>query len=524
MSNKEYDQYIASDIFNRQYKTIVSEKPHKRNVLNVKTDVFNESKIEKDNKLRSRSNNSQSDIFFNVPIKPKPDHRDRRNISNRSVVFSHLNSKDYVVNRPKNDKPYEPLPDPKREMTPVKRRLNELYSQEELNYSDVNQSTCSLSSRGFLQKEEASYNPIKKIRDCVNKRKCIWELEQAIYDQNNQLDKRTASGNANADSSSANETSTKRSKIKDIKSNIFNDKTKERINKANMTMIDNDEVKLYFESNYNTQPKKYYHSKWISKLDWRSPQTELLFKNMHDKEEEKLSAFQRKHSQLYGSVPSLNHQHYQCLKHEDLMEKESIDSYSSRINKGQDRQRRLNDNVSSCFSNNNSFYEKTMQYSTNNPIEHEYQIKEAKGVDPTDIKKMFEQKGIQVYNILDNSSVIFGKISYRFKIRENDKEGFNKALSEVCEAMKKEKGIDVQAIQKITVNKKKFCEVQLSNDSQFPKEDLKKTTMSNNDIKVRHKGKGGEDAAKFKKKFSSEFNSINNNYKNNGIRKFIGHN
>lgn len=501
MSNKSYATCFASDIFHRKTHPSVVEKAHKRNVFKIKTDVFHESKIETDNKLRSRSNKSQSDIFFKIPIKTKPDQSDRRNVSNRSIVFSHLNSKDYVVIRQRHDKPFEPSPKLNREITPVKRRLNELYTQEELNYSDINKSTCSLTSKGYLLKEEASYNPIKKIRPCVNRRKCIWELEQNHLNQDDQMNKTTTT------------ISSKRDKMKEMRSNIFNDQTLETINQANMTMIKSEKVKSDTKEISNTQPKKYHQSKWISKLDWKSPTTELLFKNANDKEEEKRSAYQRKHSQLYGSVPSLSHCHNQCFKNEEFVEKESIDPYISQKYKRQDKRRRINDNVSSCFTHSHSFYEKTMQYSTNNPIEHEYQIKEGNNIEPKDIQKLFEQKGIQVYNILDDSSAIFGKTSYRFKIRENDKDGFSKTFSEMCEKMKKEKGVDILPIQKITVNKKKPYEIQLPNDKLFPNAEVKKS--NNNKSKTIKRVQKG---TKYKKKFTSEFNTIDNRYKNNGVR------
>lgn len=490
MSQNAYKSIFASDIFNTEQKAPETERVHKVKHNQTKSSALNEFKSQPEKKLRTqRSVGPQSDIFFRNKIDVKEPNRENRNLPHRSIVFSNLNSKDYVVKRLRDGKVYDPSSYYKEE-TPVKRRLKELYSDDELNYSDGNISlNRRATSRGFIEKETISQQPIPSIRDKLNKKKLLWQIASSS----------ASHGNDELSSSQI-------IKMSQLKSNIFNDPQKEKDNKLNRTVgqrITYKEKNTVFMS-----PKHVTRTKWSNKLDWKSPKTELLFKTANEKEEEKRNAFQRKHKLLYGSVPD-----FRNLPKEKEMPKENIDSYltSQYFKYDKAKARRAYDNVSTGFDEN--FYKNNLKYTANTTNDHEYRIKEGKGIDITDIKQMFDTQGIHVYGILDDSSFIFGKNSYRFKIRENNKDNYDKVFNEVCERSKKEKGIEIEPIKKITVNKLK--------PQEFPCDNCDIENNNSKAINTLKKHKT-EMPSEFKKRFSQEF-LINNNYKNNCLMKYQNH-
>lgn len=491
MSQSAYKSIFASDIFNLEQKSPETERLHKVKHNQNKSSVFNDICSQQEKALRSqRSVGTKSDIFFKNKVEVKEPNRENRNLPHRSIVFSHLNSKDYVVIKPRDGKIYDPS-SYYREETPVIRRMKELYSDGELNFSDGSITKRAATSMGYIEKENESQQPIQNAREKMIKRKFLWRMGQNTeHNDSGML------------------SSSQIIKMSHLKSNIFNDSQKDKENNLNNTVgkgITYQEKEPLFMS-----PKNVTRSKWSHKLDWKSPQNELLFKTPNEKEEEKRTAFQRKYNQFYGSVPDLRQ-----LPIEQEVLKENIDSYLPPEYHKVDKARRAYDNVSIGFDEN--FYKNNLKYATNNTNDHEYQIPESKGIDITDLKKIFDTKGIHVYNIVDDTSFMPGNTSIRFKIRENNNPNYNIVFNEIRERIKKENGIEIAPIQKIRVNKLKPKEFLCSEDTE--KNNNTSTNNPDNALKRNKTGKVRE----FRKRFSQDFAPVNKTYKNYCLRKYQSH-
>ena len=559
-----YNKYYKSDIFNSENINPI-EKPSKKyyptTFQRTNSDIFNidnkkdafENKIKnmkKQNKPHSLYNSkSQSDIFFTKkPIKRENNNStNNRNLSNRSTVFSHCKEREKPVKKNLDDF-YNPNKYYSKD-TSFKRLCKQFYESENLNYSKDK-----ISSRGYILNENNKINNSNEKRILSPYRKKIpWsEINSTGVKYINQEDK---SGNV-----------CKRNRINVQKSNIFfqddninvysNDDIrvnnnsnnninynnyennfksfdgKNKIMRINVKKIDDKENDNNIENDNNknngfqTDRTDYnaYKTKWEKTLlDWKNSDTEIMFAKHNDKRN--LSNWERKQNELMESSK------YYKPKYE--LPKSKIDQNSinydnrlnlkkikniidSQTNLPEDQKKRFMLNSSSSYLYDQSFYERNMQYknSQNKEKEHEYVLtpekykNEKNNLDLVSIKKILRDKGFHIYDISTVTNNITGNNKeIKFKIRENEGEKYKNHIYNIKEQLLKDKGINMEPVKKISVNKK----YNPSYENQFF--GINQVYPDENDRKPKKKFNNDKNT-----KFTDEFKHIDGKYKNRGIK------
>lgn len=129
-----------------------------------------------------------------------------------------------------------------------------------------------------------------------------------------------------------------------------------------------------------------------------------------------------------------------------------------------DQVRKYMDQVSSVGFDKN-FYQRNLSHKNNNMTnteERQFQIVNQDNnsnfyIDDISVKKMLCDEGIHIYDINTSNDGINRDMKINFKVRENsiNNSDFNEKMNNICKKIQNEKGITIQPVQKISVNKRK---------------------------------------------------------------------
>ena len=242
----------------------------------------------------------------------------------------------------------------------------------------------------------------------------------------------------------------KQNRINMLKSNIFNDKTVEEMNKNENNKI-KEEKKLKdslskenFEKKYNFGKKSKFEKndeKLPMNLDWRDTKTNLLFNGEMNKDIMKKDARQRKFKELYGSEPAIKKERIENnFKINDRKKKKKM-TKENNPNLNEAKIKRISENISQIQGN--QFLNNYRQ--VDNKKEDNIKLFEvnSKNLGKREIEKAFAQRGIKIYDVKEESDAIFGvnkdnKITFKIRENEYDKD-FDSKIQDIKNKFIKEK-------------------------------------------------------------------------------------
>ena len=466
-----YNKIFGSDIFNTVQQPIPPPKPVRPSLLRDSSDIFNTKA--KDLKRARIRNHSQSDIFF--------------------TEGKSIESYDSYHPKVNYDSDYNP-DNYLKHNTSYSTKMKEMYD------IDPNKSASNiLSSKGYLEFMEVDQNIPDAVRNkprnqSFNRKKVNYYIKnrtfKAFGKPRDQL-------------------------ITDLSSNIFNDPV---VEKKNMVIKPQKVYKESKNTSLLTQPKVLNNrNKWLSKLDWKNPKGEILFKHYtDDKSAEKQNAFDRKMKDMEDSVLDYSAIHPKTERKQKMKNYKRINDYSKEkvpFGLSAAKEKKVKENVSGLFSNE-QFYEnnfKLKQIPNDSFIEKSYTINNAGNLEKKDLVKLYHDKGIHVYNVKEEADNVFNgtqKKKYTCKVREIKGEGktFENASNEL---KSKYKEIDIVPEKKICVNKRIYADSYAGNRDvyKFNENNIAekpKTVKKNNDIN---------------RTFTNQYKNVNYSYKSNLLRK-----
>ena len=341
--------------------------------------------------------------------------------------------------------------------------------------------------------------------------------------------------------------------------NIDNNLNKNNLKKKNRSnSIDLNILNKYYKLNNNRKEIISNKAPFINKLDWKKDNTELYSRKeylINEKSNKNLSPFQIKLKNNSSQTFDENKNYcfsnrieaHNDLINDDIKDKNYVYDYlKQNLNIKDTKIKKLMDNYSN--NQNKQFYTENIKdnnkinknYENNNDIEKKYLIKDIYPQNNYDIKKTFNENGIDIFNISNsnnehNNNLSFGNniaFSVRTNYNQNEKNNFNKKLNNAISSLKKKIGKNVEEIQIKNYNKK-------NNYMNF--ENYKNTTYIkkiNNNNNYNHKRNNSvidrslsiKEKRKLKENINKN-NSINNNnindYKkinNNNIYNKMNHN
>ena len=575
MSHVLFNKYFKSDIFNSENVKVI-EKPskqfHPSTLAKTNNDIFNitqknifenkiKNKIKKCNTQRHSLYNSksQSDIFFTKkPIKEENEKvnysQNRRNLSNRSTVFSHCTEKDDYIKKYNNEINYNPDNYYSND-TSFKRLCKQFYDNDNINNLNVN-----VSSRGFILNEaERINNPIRRVLS-PNRKRIPWN------ENNSSGVKYINPDDKNGSTSKKNRINVQRSNIffKENYNNIYSDddirrenksKEKSKIERINVNKIDYDKLNTNNKNNNNTIMKfkknemrnynineyginekngfqtdrtdynTYKKNMEKNLLDFKNPDKENFFSNQNEIDSRNIPNWQKKQNELMESGKFLKPKYqlsktkvdFNTINYDNRIDlnkiKQVIDSQTD-LKEDQKKRFILNSTTSNLYDK--SFYERNMKYKKlqNKEKEHEYILTSEKNtieknnLDVFSIKKMMRDEGLHIYDVSSMADNITGtNKEIKFKIRENEGEKYNNHISNIKEQLLNEKGILMEPVKKISVNKKYNPSI----ENKFF--GINQMYLEQNTRKIPKQLYNEK-----KNKFTNEFNQIDMKYKNRGIK------
>ena len=339
MSRQEiYQKYFHSDIFSNSLPTTSqipqgNQRRSQSPLSSTKNDIFNTEKLPLQERTARKEFNRKgiytelygSDIFnqtFQNNSKNKPGFKKIRNANNFSSCFDCMkneeeykkNLENYTTEKRKEKQIYKPDKYLNKE-TPAERYYREMYANKGNNINNLDETD----GVKFAQRKKNLKNDTNKINDEASDIKANTKKDKKVYlkKKNNWTEKN--SGNYHYIENNA-----KINKQMNLQSNLFNDgNLTERIKALDLDKIKN---RLEEEKNRKNKNNNYHisfpekkrnlvdndrtlfgavHSKWEkSNLDWRNPQTELMFGTQVSKDinssygPEGPTPFQRKLNQL----------------------------------------------------------------------------------------------------------------------------------------------------------------------------------------------------------------------------------
>jgi hypothetical protein len=243
-----------------------------------------------------------------------------------------------------------------------------------------------------------------------------------------------------------------------LRSNIFNDKLKERFNtEINNTNNNNNQIKVKISDKkpkkVKTLGKKAKYEKNEEKLpgnlDWKNEKVYLLFNSERNEDIMRKDARQRKLKELYGIEPSSpKGKGGKNIKNSErkLIEQATKQSYSY-LN--QSKIKKLSENVSEIQGN--QFVNNSSKYKTQKDFYNNFKTYEIhnKNINEKDIEKAFAEKGIHIFDVKEENISIVGnkrdnKIVFKIRENKNDKD-FDNKIKEVQNDFKNKKKIKIQA-------------------------------------------------------------------------------
>ena len=341
----------------------------------------------------------------------------------------------------------------------------------------------------------------------------------------------------------------------DIENNINKNKLKR---KDRSNSIDLNILNKYQKLNNNRKELISNKAPFINKLDWKKDNTELYSRKeylLNEKSIKNLSPFQIKLKNNFSQTFDENKNY--CFSsrleaHNDLINNDNKDKnyvydyLKQNLNIKETKIKKLMDNYSN--NQNEKFYSENIKnnnkinknYVNNNDIEKKYLIKDIYPQNNYDIKKTFNENGIDIFNIsntnneCDNNFSFGNNITFSVRTNYNQKENnnFNKKLNNAITSLKKKIGKNVEEIQIKNYNKKNnYMNIENYNNTTY----IKKINNNNNNkrnnsamersLSIKEKRKMKENVNK-----NNSINNINiNDYKkinnnNDNIYNKMNHN
>ena len=420
----------GADIFNPKLQKQFQENQDKKFFLNRmnrkdnnKSDIFNT--ITEPGKARQMRNNTQSDIFFahgkkNTEMFPK-----------KKQFKSNYNPDDYLQNN----------------KTSYDIKMNELYGGELEPVERAKTPNHITSTRGFCEFRENTDNSATLCPEDMSRsfKKHISPFE--CKTQHMKMDK------------------PREMMVKDMTSNIFNDKDIERKNR-NVTAERKEKPPL--DTRDLTQPKRIKGAaKWVSNMDWKSKDGALIFKTYIPKNDvtnqgksltvgDKEFAFKKKKiddSDSFNPVP------YKTKTYMPDKNCRNIRLEEAKMNNAISKK---------IIPRNRCTFEKVIRKPVNYPTESSlevkprektYIIKNGVKINSKELEQYYRDKGLHIYNIKEPNTFLKEENDARntisFNIREQGTDCY-KNLKKASEDLKnKYKGIEIVPMRKIEVNRKR---------------------------------------------------------------------
>ena len=254
----------------------------------------------------------------------------------------------------------------------------------------------------------------------------------------------------------------KQNRVSMLRSNIFNDKVKERFNTEVYNTNNNkndDKIKVKVNDKKDKKPNKEKthikkakyeknEEKLPGNLDWKNEKVNLLFNSERNEKIMHTNAKQRKLKELYGVEPSSPIGKGKGGKNIKISERKLIEQAIKQTysNLNHSQRKKLSENVSEIQGNH--FVNDSSKYKTQKDFNNSFKSFEIynKNINEKDIEKAFAEKGIHIYDVKEESISAIGNNKIVFKIRENknDKD-FDNKIKEVQNDLKKQKKINVKA-------------------------------------------------------------------------------
>ena len=329
----------------------------------------------------------------------------------------------------------------------------------------------------------------------------------------------------------------------DNNSNSNNLKRKNRSNSIDLNILSK-----YYKLNNNRKELISNKAPFINKLDWKKDNTELYSRKeylLNEKSIQNLSPFQIKLKNNFSQTFDENKNY--CFSnrleaHNDLINNDNKDKnyvydyLKQNLNVKDTKIKKLMDNYSN--NQNKQFYTENIKnnnkinknYENNNDIEKKYLIKDIYPQNNYDIKKTFNENGIDIFNISntnnehDNNFSFGNNITFSVRTNYNQKENnnFNKKLNNAITSLKKKIGKNVEEIQIKNYNKKNnYMNIENYNNTTYIKK------INNNNNKRNNSAMERSLSIKEKRKMKENINknnSINNNNNSDYYKKINNNN
>jgi len=254
----------------------------------------------------------------------------------------------------------------------------------------------------------------------------------------------------------------KQNRVSMLRSNIFNDKVKERFNTEIYSTNNNkndDKIKVKVNDKKDKKPNKEKthikkakyeknEEKLPGNLDWKNEKVNLLFNSERNEKIMHTNAKQRKLKELYGVEPSPPIGKGKGGKNIKISERKLIEQAIKQTysNLNHSQRKKLSENVSEIQGNH--FVNDSSKYKTQKDFNNSFKSFEIynKNINEKDIEKAFAEKGIHIYDVKEESISAIGNNKIVFKIRENNNDkDFDNKIKEVQNDLKKQKKINVKA-------------------------------------------------------------------------------
>ena len=254
------------------------------------------------------------------------------------------------------------------------------------------------------------------------------------------------------------ENDSKQNRVNMLRSNIFNDKVKERFNtEINNANTKNDQIKVKISDKKPKKEKtlgkkaKYEQNaeKFPGNLDWRNEKVNLLFNSERNEDIMHKDARQRKLKEIYGVESSTQKgkggKNFKKSERK-LIEEATKQTYS---NLNQSKIRKLSENVSDIQGN--QFVNNSSKYKTQKDFNNSFKAYEIhnNNISEKEIEKAFAEKGIHIYDVKEENLSVMGnkkdnKIVFKIRENKNDKD-FDNKIKEVQNDFKNKKKINIKA-------------------------------------------------------------------------------
>ena len=242
-------------------------------------------------------------------------------------------------------------------------------------------------------------------------------------------------------------------RVDQLKSNIFNDPDKEKLNQKDSNYISEERknAEALRNAKKDVRPKTNRIAKegenYICKLDWKDPKTSLFFKS---KEEPDIRPIDRKMNELYGG--SIVNEAWAAPQTErDLNVRNNIKNKMSVQNPKENfaKIQKKMENVA-YYQNQNPEYYIPSNTQPKASTDKKYELKnftDSKNVNLEDVEKAFRSKGLHIYGIKNETGLggyeTKGRITFKIRNNESNNIIFNRKLNDAKQELKKKSGYEI---------------------------------------------------------------------------------